>query len=100
MIKRRKYGGKRMTATLRQRRAKIDEIDHQLLELLNQRARIAEEIGQLKREHKVPVLDGHREAEILQRLRQRNQGPLDTRGVATIFRRIIRESRRIQEDQA
>ena len=89
-----------MTTTLRERRLEIDEIDHQLLELLNRRAKISGEIGQLKREHKVPVLDGQREAEILQRLRHRNQGPLDTRGVQTIFRRIIRESRRIQETGA
>ena len=89
-----------MTVSLRQRRAKIDEIDHQLLELLNQRARIVEEIGQLKREHRLPVLDGTREAQVLQRLRQQNQGPLDTRSVAIIFRSIIRESRRIQESRS
>ncbi len=86
-----------MTATLRQRRAEIDQIDEKLLELLNRRARVAEEIGQLKRVHKMPVVDGNREAQVLQRLRHQNQGPLDTRGVSTIFRRIIRESRRLQE---
>jgi len=85
-----------MTANLWQRRAEIDEIDQQLLQLLNRRARLAEEIGQLKRAHNLPVIDGNREARVLQRLRQQNQGPLDTRGVATIFRRIIRESRRLQ----
>ena len=89
-----------MTATLRKRRAEIDEIDVKLLELLNRRARLVEKIGQLKRVHKLPVIDGNREQQILQRLRQQNQGPLDTRGVATIFRRIIRESRRLQESPA
>lgn len=86
-----------MTATLRQRRAEIDEIDEKLLQLLNRRVRLAEEIGQLKRVHNLPVVDGNREAQVLQRLRHQNQGPLDMRGVSTIFRRIIRESRRIQE---
>jgi chorismate mutase/prephenate dehydratase len=100
MIKRKKYGGKRMTANLRQRRAEIDEIDQQLLHLLNRRARLAEEIGQLKRTHNLPVVDGNREALVLQRVRHQNQGPLDTRGVATIFRRIIRESRRLQGSPA
>ena len=89
-----------MTATLRQRRNEIDEIDQQLLQLLNRRARLAEEIGQLKKVHNMPVLDGNREAQVLQRVRQQNQGPLDERGVLTIFRRIIRESRRIQEPRA
>ncbi len=48
-----------MTETLRQRRAEIDEIDQQLLQLLNRRARLAEEIGQLKRAHNMPVADGN-----------------------------------------
>ena len=89
-----------MTANLRQWRAEIDVIDQQLLQLLNRRARLSEEIGQLKRAHNLPVVDGNREAQVLQRLRQQNQGPLDTRGVATIFRRIIRESRRLQGSPA
>jgi chorismate mutase-like protein len=86
-----------MTPKLWQRRAEIDEIDQRLLDLLNQRARIVEDIGKLKREHRLPVLDGTRESQVLRRLRSQNQGPLDTRGVAAIFRSIIRESRRIQE---
>jgi chorismate mutase-like protein len=89
-----------MTPRIWQRRAEIDEIDQRLLDLLNQRARIVEDIGKLKREHRMPVLDGTREAEVLRRLRAQNQGPLDTRSVAAIFRSIIRESRRIQESRA
>jgi chorismate mutase/prephenate dehydratase len=89
-----------MTPRIWQRRAEIDEIDQRLLDLLNQRARIVEDIGKLKRERRMPVLDGTREAEVLRRLREQNQGPLDTRSVAAIFRSIIRESRRIQEGRA
>ena len=89
-----------MTPRLWQRRAEIDEIDQRLLDLLNQRARIVEDIGKLKREHRMPVLDGTREAQVIQRLRSQNQGPLDMRGVVAIFRSIIRESRRIQESGA
>jgi chorismate mutase/prephenate dehydratase len=83
-----------------QRRAEIDQIDQRLLDLLNQRARLVEDIGRLKREHRMPVLDGNREAQVLRRLRSQNQGPLDTRSVAAIFRSIIRASRRIQENGA
>jgi chorismate mutase-like protein len=89
-----------MTPKIWQRRAEIDEIDQRILELLNQRARLVEDIGKLKREHRMPVLDGTRESQVLRRLREQNQGPLDTRGVAAIFRSIIRESRRIQESGA
>ena len=89
-----------MTPRIWQRRAEIDEIDQRLLDLLNQRARIVEDIGRLKREHKMSVVDGTREAQVLQRLRAQNQGPLDVRSVAAIFRSIIRESRRIQENRA
>jgi len=83
-----------------QSRAEIDEIDQRLLDLLNRRARIAENIGKLKRQHRMPVHDGNREAQVIHRLRSQNQGPLDARGLAAIFRSIIRESRRIQESRA
>jgi len=100
MIRKKLERRRPMTPRIWQRRAEIDEIDQRLLDLLNQRARIVEDIGKLKREHRMPVLDGTREAEVLRRLREQNRGPLDTRGVAAIFRSIIRESRRIQESGA
>jgi chorismate mutase len=77
-------------------RSEIDEIDGELLRLLNMRARLATKVGALKRAANIPFCDPERERVVLRRLEELNNGPLDQRAVDKIFRRIIRESRRLQ----
>jgi chorismate mutase len=77
-------------------RQEIDEIDAELLRLLNMRARLALKVGALKQAAKLPFCDPDRERTVLQRLKEMNSGPLDERAVNKVFRRIIRESRRVQ----
>ena len=79
-------------------RKEIDEIDAQLLRLLNMRARLALKVGALKKANHLPFCDPEREQYVLTRLRHLNTGPIDDRAVHKLFRRIIRESRRIQLD--
>ena len=77
-------------------RREIDEIDVELLRLLNMRARLAQKVGALKQSAQLPFCDPDRERFVLQRLQKINCGPLDERAVSKVFRRIIRESRRVQ----
>ena len=77
-------------------RAEIDAIDAELLNLINRRARVAIEVGMLKRSAGSPFLDPGREREVLARACRNNAGPLDEDAVARIFRRVIRESRRVE----
>jgi chorismate mutase len=77
-------------------RKEIDEIDAELLRLLNVRARLALKVGALKQAAHLPFCDPERERIVLHRLRDLNSGPLDERAVDKVFRRIIRESRRVQ----
>lgn len=77
-------------------RAEIDAIDAELLNLINRRARVAIEVGMLKRSAGSPLFDSGREREVLARACRNNTGPLDEDAVARIFRRIIRESRRVE----
>ncbi len=77
-------------------RKEIDEVDLELLRLLNIRARLALKVGALKRAAALPIVDPDRERLILQRLQELNGGPLDQRAVDKLFRRIIRESKRIE----
>jgi chorismate mutase-like protein len=77
-------------------RAEIDAIDSQLLDLLNQRARLAIEIAKLKQQEGVPILDMDRERTVVSRACAANTGPLERRTVARIFRMLMRESRLIQ----
>lgn len=77
-------------------RKEIDEIDAELLRLLNKRALLALKVGALKQAAELPVCDPDRERTVLQRLQEINGGPLDERAVGKVFRRIIRESRRVE----
>jgi chorismate mutase len=77
-------------------RKEIDEIDLELLRLLNMRARLALKVGALKKAARIPFADPDRERWVLQRLQELNSGPLDDRAVDKLFRRIIRESKRIE----
>lgn len=86
-----------MTPRMMDKRAEIDRIDQELLRLLNLRAHAVAEIGRDKRRRNVPVYDLERESTVLLRLRRANPGPLDDCGVLRIFRRILAESRRIQQ---
>ena len=77
-------------------RSEIDEIDNELLRLLNRRARLATEVGFLKRAAGIPINDPARETEVLERVRRTNVGPLGERAVTRLFRCIIRESKAIE----
>jgi chorismate mutase len=78
-------------------REEIDRIDGELLRLLNRRALLALEVGELKARAGLPLKDEGREREVLSRSSVANAGPLGDGSVARIFRRIIRESRRVEE---
>jgi chorismate mutase len=80
---------------LQRRRDEIDRLDSQLLRLLNQRARIACELGAIKIASGLAAYDGRRERQVLARMCAENEGPLGPENVANIFRRIILETRRI-----
>jgi chorismate mutase-like protein len=84
--------------SLEQWRQEIDILDGELLRLLNERARLAFEVGALKVSSGLPVYDGRRERQILARLCQSNQGPLGPESISSIFRCIIRESRRLERN--
>ena len=83
--------------TIEDWRAEIDAIDDELLRILNARASLAIRVGESKRSAGLSVHDGAREREVIERARRANAGPLDERAVVKLFRRVIRESRRAEE---
>ena len=85
-----------MPVSLERWRGQIDALDQKLLELLNQRARVALEIGRRKHAAGIALRDPWREAAILARMRERNPGPLTAAAVARLFRAILAESRRVE----
>ena len=70
-------------------RAQIDELDAQLLALLNQRARVAEQVGELKRQEGTPFFRPDRVAQVIHKVQASNTGPLLNDHVASIWREIM-----------
>jgi chorismate mutase len=80
-------------------RKKIDEIDQKLVEILNQRAQAAQEIGRLKRKTSMPVYEPDRERIVLAQVQEQNRGPLQHRHLIQIYERIMDVMRNIQKDE-
>ena len=71
---------------LQRHRAAIDALDRELLRLLSERARHAQEIGALKNG---PAYRPEREAQVLRRVQGDNPGPLSDEAVGRVFREIM-----------
>ena len=82
---------------LEQYRVLIDALDLRLLEALNERTRVVEEIGRVKRAGKLPVYEPRREEQVFENVTSHNGGPLTQEAVKRIFERIIDEMRTIQQ---
>jgi len=86
-------------AALARCRVRIDELDRQLVELLNERTTIAEEIGRVKKGAELPIYEPTRESQVFDNIVSHNRGPLTEDGLKRIFERIIDEMRRVQKDR-
>ena len=80
-------------------RKKIDELDRRLVEMLNQRAQAAHEIGKLKRNVGMPIYEPDREQAVFGNFRKLNQGPLPDRDLLRIYERIMDVMRQIQKEE-
>jgi len=78
-------------------RARIDAIDKQILDLLSQRAGVAQEVGHIKAETNAPVFRPEREMQVLRNAAERNAGPLADGDVQTIFREIMSACRALEK---
>ncbi len=70
-------------------RRKIDELDGQIVELLNARARVVVEIGQIKRQSGGAIYAPDREKAVLEKVRSLNKGPLPDRCLEAVWRELM-----------
>lgn len=72
-------------------RARIDALDERILRLLNERARVAAEVGELKRtaQPDAPFHAPAREREVLSRLEAMNEGPFPREAIRAVFQEIM-----------
>jgi chorismate mutase / prephenate dehydratase len=77
-------------------RGQIDRLDRELVKLMNERARVAHEIGLLKNQHGMECYSPAREEEVLSRVATANGGPLEERCIRAVFRELISGSRSVE----
>lgn len=87
-----------LQAKLKPLRERIDAIDEQILELLSQRARAAQDVGEVKHAAAVdgPVLRPEREAQVIRRLQQLNRGPFPREAIASVWTEVISACRGLE----
>lgn len=88
-----------MSKTLPELRTSIDQVDRELLDLLNRRAALANEVGEIKRAEGSPVFRPEREAQVINGLQAANPGPLKPTSVANIWREIMSACRALEAPQ-
>lgn len=84
-------------AALADCRRRIDEYDRQLVALLNARARVVEEVGQLKQGKNIAVFIPEREEGVFENVRAANEGPLANDALKPIYREILSAMRSLED---
>jgi chorismate mutase/prephenate dehydratase len=88
-----------MAKTLPELRVLIDAVDLELLALLNRRAALAHEVGEIKKVEGSVVFRPEREAQVIQNLQSANDGALKNESVAVIWREIMSACRALEAPQ-
>ncbi len=87
------------TARLTEIRVQIDDLDERLVDILNKRASLSREVGQIKSQSLDVVFKPFREKEVLNRLSALSSGVLPEDHLRAIYREILSSSRRLQQPQ-
>jgi chorismate mutase len=86
-----KAGTQEQLATYRQQ---IDSIDQRLVQLIQERARVVQEVGVIKQEAHIPVTDASREQVVIQKAENLGKdGPLPPEAVGRIYQKLVEEMR-------
>lgn len=84
---------------LKSYRDQINDIDHKLVDLLNERAEIVMKVKKLKQKEDVPLYDARREEELIENIAKYNKGPLYRDNVIQIFESILRNVQVLEKDE-
>src|ERR1700744_5474131 len=72
-------------------------LDLELIPLLNQRASVALEVGEVKKHFNAPVFRPEREQQVIARLQDMSEGPLASEHISAIWREIMAASRGLEK---
>lgn len=73
------------------------EVDVDLVNLVNERARLVVKVGEFKRKSDVPIYAPHRESAVLSKIQQLNEGPLKDGTLESIYRELMSGSFRLEK---
>ncbi|MFB5663912.1 bifunctional 3-deoxy-7-phosphoheptulonate synthase/chorismate mutase [Alteribacillus sp. HJP-4] len=79
-------------------REKLDDVNLKLLDLINERASIVQDIGQVKSKSGQKRFDPVRERDMLDKIAEHNDGPFETSTIQHLFKQIFQVSLELQED--
>jgi len=88
-----------MTKSLSDLRIQIDALDQDLLALINRRASLAHEVGEIKRGEGSAVFRPERETQVIKGLQSANTGPLKRDSIAFIWREVMSACRALEANQ-
>lgn len=79
-------------------RQQIDTIDDQLIALLNDRAELVHEVGEIKKKDGLEIYAPEREEQLLQALVAKSKGRLPEKSIRAIYREIMSAALALEED--
>ena len=83
---------------LEELRGQLDDVNEKLVELMNERAQLAQEIGRVKSSQGMNRFDPVRERKMLDMIEEKNKGPFETGTLQHLFKQIFKASLELQED--
>lgn len=83
-------------ARIEELRTRVDQVDRELIRVLNERARIVQELVAIKAEVGKPLFDPRREEEILRKVAEENEGPIYDSSMREIFELILHRIRDLE----
>ena len=88
-----------MNTNLDRLRNEIQKIDHQIAKLLHKRIDTVIEIGQIKSELGLPIVDKNREKQVINNVLNDSNNPIHAESIHKFFRYIIRICRETQKNE-
>jgi len=81
-------------------REKIDKITEKIIRLIGQRQRVVLEIGKIKRQLGLPIIDSQRDKEVFKKIKFiAGKEKIDFQIIEEIFRILIKHAKKIQKKQ-
>ena len=70
-------------------RKEIDAIDDKIVALINERCKLAAKVGEWKKQRAHAIYVPEREKQLFERLHAKNEGPISSSALRSIYREII-----------